>query len=79
MRVTGLENFMLTRASFRRLGNRTVLAYVNLRTYDVTPVVQRLLPAKRLAYLSARVDRWIQKLCRLHPDLSFQTRRALAR
>ena len=72
MPVTGLENFMLTRVSFRRLGNRKVLAYVNLRTYDITPVVQRLLPSKRLAYIAARVDRWIQRLYRLHPELSFQ-------
>jgi uncharacterized protein DUF4288 len=72
MPVTGLENFMLTLASFRRLFNRRVQACVNLRTYEVTPVVKRLPPSKRLPYMAVRVDRWIQGLYRLHRDLSFQ-------
>ncbi len=74
MRVTGLERFGLREASFRRLGTRKVLAYVHLRTYDVTPGVQRLLPSKRLAYMAARVDRWIEGLHRSYPELSFRIR-----
>lgn len=72
MLVTGLQNFKLTQASFRRLGNRTVLAYVYLRTYDVTPAIQKLRAAKRFAYMAARVDQWIEKLYRRYPKLSFE-------
>jgi Domain of unknown function (DUF4288) len=72
MLVTGLENFKLTQASFRRLGNLQVQAYVNLRTFDLTPEVRRLQPSKRLAYMASRVDRWIRRLYRLHPKLSFE-------
>jgi hypothetical protein len=74
MLVTGLQNFKLTQASFRRLGSRKVLAYVYLRTYDVTPAVQRRPTTKRFAYLSARVDQWIEKLYRLYPRLPFQVK-----
>jgi hypothetical protein len=72
MAVTGLENFMLTPASFRRLMNRKVQAFVSLRTYEVTRAVRRLTPARRLPYMAARADRWIQALYRLHPQLSFE-------
>lgn len=70
--VVGLENFNLTKTSLGRLGDRKVLASVNLRTYDVTPAVRRIPPSKRLAYLASRVHRWIQKLYRSHPKLSFR-------
>ena len=72
MLITGLERFRLTQASFRRLGNREVLAYVYLGTYDVTSGVQRLPTAKRFAYMAARVDQWIEKLHRRYPRLRFQ-------
>jgi hypothetical protein len=72
MHATGLEQFGLNKASFRRLGNRNVRAYVSLRTYDVTPPVKNLPPSKRLAYVAARVGRWIEGLVRLFPGLSFQ-------
>jgi hypothetical protein len=35
-----------------------------LRTFEVTPGVRRIPPSKRLAYLAARVDRWIRQLRR---------------
>jgi hypothetical protein len=69
MGVNGLERFGLTDASFRRLGNRRVLADVYLRTYDATPAVRRLPPSKRFAYLAARVDRWIKNIKRVYPKL----------
>jgi Domain of unknown function (DUF4288) len=72
--VTGLESFGLNAISFRRLGNRKVMAYVYLQTYDVTPAVQRLPRSRRQLYMAARVDRWIKKLYRLHPKLSFQVK-----
>src|SRR5271154_7002878 len=72
MLVTGLENFKLTQASFRKLGKRNVLAYLNLRTHDLTPAVRRLPPRKRLAYMAARADQWIREIYRLYPHLSFQ-------
>jgi hypothetical protein len=72
MAVTGLENFMLSPDSFRRLTNRKVQGFVNLRTYAVTPAVRRLTPARRLPYMAARADRWIQGLYRVHPQLSFE-------
>jgi hypothetical protein len=76
MFVKGLENFKLTRDSFHRLGNRRVLAHVILRTFEVTPAVQRLPPSKRLAYMTSRVDRWIRRLYRLYPELSFRQKNA---
>src|SRR6202043_1579034 len=66
------ENFMLTLASFRRLGNHEVQAFVNLKTYELNPLIRRLMPAKRLPYMAARANRWIRNLRRLHPRLSFQ-------
>lgn len=74
MRVTGLDRFGLNAASFRRLGNPEVRAWVSLRTYDVTPAVKRLPPSKRLAYMAARVDRWMENFYRLYPMLSFQAK-----
>ncbi len=71
MPVMGLENFGLTLTSFRRLANRKVHALVNFGTYDLTPGVRKLKPTKRLPYMAARVDRWIQRLHRLHPEMSF--------
>jgi hypothetical protein len=71
-RVTGLEELRLTESSFRRLGSREALAYVHLRSDDVTPAVQRLPPAQRFAYMSARADRWADGLRRRHPGLSLQ-------
>ncbi len=68
MPVMGLENFGLTLTSFRRLANRKVHALVNFGTYDLTPGVRKLKPTKRLPYMAARVDRWIQRLHRLHPE-----------
>lgn len=73
IRVTGLENLKLTESSFRRLGTREVLAFVHLRSYDVTPEVQRLPPSQRSAYLAARVDRWVAGLRRRYPGLSLRT------
>ena len=73
MPLTGLENFNLTMSEFRRLGKTTVKAYVNLRTYDLTPAVRRLLPSRRHAYLIVRVRKWVAALRRSFPDLSFQT------
>src|SRR5258708_209634 len=72
MRVMGLERFELNETSFRLLGNRNVQAYVYLQSYDVTPEVRRLRPARRFAYLSRRVDRWLESLYRRHPQLSFE-------
>lgn len=74
VRVTGLEHFGLNLVSFSRLGRRRVLAYVNLRTYAVTAAVQRLSASKRIAYVTARVDRWIDRLHRLYPKLSFRVK-----
>lgn len=74
MRVTGLERFGLSEATFRRLGNRKTLAYIHLRTFDVTTTVQRVEPEKRLAYMSARLNEWIEQLYRLFPNLSFQAK-----
>jgi hypothetical protein len=74
VRVTGLERFGLSETTFRRLGNRKVRAYIYLRTFDVTPTVQRLRPEKRLAHMSVRVNRWIERLYRLYPKLSFQVK-----
>ena len=74
MRLTGLERFGLNQASFRRLGHRKVQGYVYLRAYDVTPAVQRLPHSKRQPYMAARVNRWIEKLYRLYPELSFQAK-----
>lgn len=70
--VGGLERFGLNAQSFRRLGGRKVHAYLHLGTYDVTPAVRRLQPSKRLAYLSERVERWIERLRRLYPELVFR-------
>lgn len=72
VRLTGLERFGLTETSFRSLGNRKVLGYVYLQTYDVTPAVQKLPCSKRHAYMVVRVNRWIERLYRFYPELSFQ-------
>jgi hypothetical protein len=72
----GLERFGLHEASFARLGGRKVQAYVHLRTYDVTAAVRRLRPSKRLRYMASRVDRWIESLRRLHPQVSFRAKAA---
>src|SRR5258708_28068061 len=72
MGVMGLERFELNETSFRLLSNRNVQAYVYLQSYDVTPEVRRLRPARRFAYLSRRVDRWLESLYRRHPRLSFE-------
>jgi len=71
-RVTGLEELKLTESSFRRLGSREVRAFMHLRSDDVTPAVQRLPPAQRFAYMSARADRWADGLRHRHPGLSLQ-------
>lgn len=71
MPVTGLENFKLTKASFRRLGKAKTWAHINLRTYDLTPTVRTLPPRQRHAYLAARLEGWIASLRRSFPDLSF--------
>ena len=72
VRLTGLERFGLDEAAFRRLRNRNVVGYAHLRTYDVTPAVQRLPRLKRQPYMAARVDRWIENIQSHYPDLSFQ-------
>ena len=71
-RVTGLERFGLDDASFRRLGNRGVVAYAYLRTYDVTPAVQKLPASKRQQFMAARANQWIESLQSRYPALSFQ-------
>ncbi len=72
LRWLGLERFGLNDSSFRRLASRKVQAFVHLRTYDVTTDVRKLPPAKRLPYLSTRVDRWISKLRLSFPHLEFE-------
>jgi hypothetical protein len=74
MPVTGLENFKLTVASFRRLGKAKAWADVALRTYDLTPTVRKLPPRLRHDYLIARLNRWIASLRRGFPELSIETR-----
>jgi hypothetical protein len=71
MAVTGLENFKLTEASFRRLGITRTWAHVSLRTYDLTPAVRKLPPARRHDYLIARANRWLASLRRSFPKLAF--------
>lgn len=71
-RVTGLEDLDLTEPSFLRLGLREVLATVYLRSYELTPGVQKLPPSRRFAYLAARVERWIDSLRSRYPGLSLQ-------
>lgn len=70
--VRGLERFGLGDASFRRLGNRDVVAYAYLRTYDVTLAVQKLPPLKRQQFMAARANRWIEHVHSRYPSLSFQ-------
>lgn len=72
--VTGLENFKLTEASFRRLGNREVRAFVHLHTYDLAPDVQKLPIPKRFKYMVARAERSVNGLRRRYPGLSLQER-----
>lgn len=74
MLVSGLDLFGLQAASFRRLGNRKVRAFVYLRTYDVTTAVKRLPPSKRFSYMASRVDKWIAGLRLLYPELRFQVK-----
>lgn len=74
--MTGLENLKLTEGSFRRLGNREARAFVHLRTYDVTPDVQRLPIPQRHAYMVERSNRWVNSLRRRHPGLSLEPRDA---
>jgi hypothetical protein len=71
-RVTGLEELNLTQYSLRRLGAREVQAFVHLKTYDVTPAVQRLPISQRGRYIVARAERWIDGLRRRYPGLSLQ-------
>lgn len=77
--MTGLDEFNLTPASFARLRGRRVTAYVYLKTYRITPVIRRLPPSKRLPYMAARANRWLQKLIRLHPELSFEQKNGTGR
>ncbi|HEV2494580.1 MAG TPA: hypothetical protein VG204_16070 [Terriglobia bacterium] len=70
--VTGLEILNLTEVSFRRLGTRQVRAFVHLRTYDVTPDVQKLPIPNRFKYMVARAKRWVDGLCHRYPGLSLQ-------
>ncbi len=49
MPVTGLENFKLTEASFRRLSTAKTWADVSLRTYDLTRAVRKLLQHSGMA------------------------------
>jgi Domain of unknown function (DUF4288) len=72
MPVTGLENFNLTRTSFRRFGARKCTASVCLRTFDVTSAVRKIPIPKRFAYMSSRVDRWIKALYRVHSGVSIE-------
>jgi hypothetical protein len=72
MQITGLDLFGLNEGAFKRLGNRTVLVYAYLRTYDVTMAVRSLQPSKRFAYMTVRVGRWIDGLRRVYPKLSFR-------
>jgi hypothetical protein len=76
MPVTGLENFKLTEAPFRRLGKAKTWADVNLRTYDLTPAVRKLPPRQRHDYLIIRVNQWIASLRRSFPELSVATSHA---
>ena len=72
--VTGLEDFKLTEASFRRLSTEKTWADVSLRTYDLTPAVRKLPPAQRHDYLITRVNRWIASLRQKFPKLSVAAR-----
>jgi hypothetical protein len=74
--VLGLERFGLNETSFGRLGGRKVQAYLHLRTFDVTAAVRKLRPSKRFRYMASRVDRWIESLRRLHPQVSFRAKAA---
>jgi len=70
--VGGLEQFGLNESSFRRLGNQKAQALVFLRTYDLTPAVRRFPPSKRLSYMAARAEKWIETLRRKYPRLLFR-------
>jgi hypothetical protein len=72
-----LDEFGLTWASLRRLGSTPVDAYLHLRSYEVTPAVRRLPPARRHDYLAVRVDRWIASLCRRFPGTGFKAKHGL--
>ena len=72
MPVTGLENFNLSRASFRRFGARKCTASVYLRTFDVTSAVRNIAISKRFAYMASRADRWIEALYRVYSGVSFE-------
>jgi hypothetical protein len=74
LHVTGLEEYNVTDSSFRQLGTRQVRAFVHLQTYDVTRAVQRLPISQRGNYMIARVQRWVDDLCRSHSGLSLQER-----
>jgi len=75
-RVTGLKDLKLTESSLRRLGAREVRAFVHLKTFDVTPAVQRLPISQRFNYMVARVERWVDGLRRRYPGLLLQERDA---
>ena len=70
--IAGLEAFGLTRNGLARLGRRTCVVEISLRTYEVTPAVRRRVPAERHGYLGRRVDRWIQSLRHTYPNLHFR-------
>lgn len=70
--IAGLEAFGLTRNGLARLGRRTCMVEIRLRTYEVTPAVRRRVPAERHGYLARRVDRWIRSLAHRYPHLHFR-------
>ena len=70
--IAGLEAFGLTKNGLARLGRRTCMVEISLRTYEVTPAVRRRVPAERHGYLARRVDRWIQSLRHTYPNLHFR-------
>ena len=73
MSITGHDDFGLTAAKLARLGSRKVVAYVYLKTYDVTQDVRRRPPEQRHAHLAARADRWVRQLKQRFPGLVFRS------
>jgi hypothetical protein len=72
--ISGLDAFGLLPAALSRLGARTVLAYAHLKTYEITPAVVRVKAHDRHKYLVQRAERWIARLRRRFPKLSFDIR-----
>lgn len=72
--ITGLDAFGLVSTELPRLGARAVLAYVHLKTYEITPAVVRVACRDRHRYLLQRAERWIERLRRLFPGRSFGIR-----